>query len=260
MIQCREGDHMGKKEDISRSKLRQQMLAMMKEEGALISYLQNTAHQMRTPMTLIRSYSELMLAGVYGDLSEDMQEKMETISSNLEEMTYFVDQVQDIGYITNPSLSINISSNDLTHLVEKIASDMDLIGRSRMVTFSLENFESSHEVDMDQHLSRRAVAHLLRYVVSSTPYGNNIKIALKPGKERTLVIVFGFGQVLSKDKMIDIVRSMSEMEAKVTTMEWEQLSLPISRAMMEIQGGDLTIFEDENERTVYVLEFPHERK
>lgn len=237
-------------------KIRGRMLEMMKEDGKLISYLQNTAHQMRTPMTLMRSYTELMLAGVYGDLTSEMVEKVETISSNLEEMTYFVDQVQDIGYISNPKMEPVSKKEDISQIVEKITGDISLIGKNRRIGFSLENLGKPHGMSMDQHLTRRALSNLLRYVVSTAPFGHEIKVALKPGKERTLLIVFGFGQVVKDPKMREIVAAMSEMEAKLTTMEWEQLSLPITKAMMEMQGGDLTIFEDENDRTVYVLEFP----
>ena len=232
------------------------MVELMREEGNLISYLQNTSHQMRTPMTLIRSYTELILAELYGPLEPEIKERMETISSNLEEMTYFVDQVQDIGYISNGKTRANIREYDLTGLIEKIAIDISLIGMTRDVKFKLENLEEPFNIHIDQHLTRRAVSHLLRYVISTAPHGSEVKLALKPGKERVLFIVFGFGQVMDKDQMAEIVRSMSETEARFTTMEWEKLSLPITKAMMEMQNGDLTIFEDENNRTVYVLEFP----
>jgi K+-sensing histidine kinase KdpD len=239
--------------DIFRSRMKE----MMKEDGKLISYLENTSHQMRTPITLIRSYTELILAEVYGDLNSDIRDKMETISSNLEEMTYFVDQVQDMGCISSEKFGINLAESDITMLVEKIASDISLIGQPRKISFSLENMEEPHPLIIDQHLTRRALSHLLRYVVSTAPYGNDIKVALKPGKERTLLIIFGFGQVMDKEQMSSIVRSMSETEAKLTTMEWEKLSLPISKALMEMQDGDLTVLEDESDRTVYVLEFPN---
>jgi two-component system cell cycle sensor histidine kinase PleC len=240
-----------------REGFRSKMASMMREDGKLISYLQNTSHQMRTPITLIRSYTELLLAGVYGPLDSEVKDKMDTISSNLEEMTYFVDQVQDMGHISFEDFEPELKEADITMIVDKIASDISLIGKPRKVTFSLENMEEPHELILDQHLTRRALSHLLRYVVSTAPYGNDIKVALKPGKERTLIIIFGFGQVMDKDQMAAIVKSMSETEARLTTMEWEKLSLPISKALMEMQGGDITILEDESDRTVYVLEFPN---
>ena len=236
---------------------RGKMAGMMKDEGKLISYLQNTSHQMRTPLTLIRSYTELILAELYGPLNSEISDKMETISMNLEEMTYFVDQVQDMGFISSEDSGVELKESDISLLVDKIASDMFQIGKPRKVTFSLENMEGSHLLVLDQHLTRRALSHILRYVVSTAPYGHDIKVALKPGKERTLVIIFGFGQVLDPDQMTAIVRSMSETESKLTTMEWEKLSLPITKALMEMQGGDLTVLEDDTDKTVYVLEFPN---
>lgn len=237
---------------------RKEMASMIKNEDNLISYLQNTAHQMRTPMTLIKSYTELLLAEVYGDLCPDVRSKIDTISTNLDELSYFVDQVQDIGLITNEDIVLNPGMSDITEIVDKIAGDISSIGSSRNVTFRTENLDGPHKVMIDQHITRRAVAHLLRYVVSTAPVGNKIRITAKVGKERTLLIVFGFGKVMSKEQMESTVRSMSEKEAKLTTMEWERLSLPISKALMDLQGGGLTIFEDEDERTVYVLEFLNE--
>ncbi len=248
---------MGSKKHNEIDGFRGKMAGMMKDEGKLISYLQNTSHQMRTPLTLIRSYTELILAELYGPLNPEISDKMETISMNLEEMTYFVDQVQDMGFISSEDSGVELKESDISLLVDKIASDMSQLGKPRKVTFSLENMEVSHLVVLDQHLTRRALSHILRYVVSTAPYGHDIKVALKPGKERTLVIIFGFGQVLDPDQMTAIVRSMSETESRLTTMEWEKLSLPITKALMEMQGGDLTVLEDDTDKTVYVLEFPN---
>ncbi len=248
---------MGSRKQNEKDGFRGKMAGMMKDEGKLISYLQNTSHQMRTPLTLIRSYTELILAEVYGPLDLEISDKMETISMNLEEMTYFVDQVQDMGFISSENSHIDLKESDISLLVDKIASDMSHLGKTRKVTFSLENMEGSHLLVLDQNLTRRALSHILRYVVSTAPYGHDIKVALKPGKERTLVIIFGFGQVLDPDQMTAIVRSMSETESRLTTMEWEKLSLPITKALMEMQGGDLTVLEDDTDKIVYVLEFPN---
>lgn len=237
------------------SGFRAEMATLMKDEDNLISYLENTAHQMRTPMTLIKSYTELLLAEVYGYLGPDVRQRIETISTNLDELTYFVDQVQDMGLISNENIILDTGLSDLSEIVEKIAGDVSSIGSSRNVNFGFENLDDVHLIRVDQYITRRAVSHLLRYVVSTAPVGNNIKLVAKVGKERTLLIVFGFGEVMSKEHMERIVKSMSEKEAKLTTMEWERLSLPIAKALMDLQGGGLTIFEDEDDRTVYVMEF-----
>jgi K+-sensing histidine kinase KdpD len=237
-------------------RFRKRMSEMMKREGKLISYLQNTSHQMRTPMTLIRSYTELILADLYGPLEEGVREKMETISNSLEEMNYFVDQIEDIGYISNGGPDPEPVQSDIRDIVEKMTHETATLARSRSVQLEMESDGHPCMVRLDDHFARRAVQHLFRYVVSTAPHGSSVRIALKPGKDRTLVIVFGFGQVLDQEQMAGIVSSMSATEARLTTMEWEQLSLPITKAMMEMQGGDLTIFEDEKDRTVYVLEFP----
>ncbi|GEM_PF-3594653 len=236
-------------------RLRSRILEILKKEGKLISYLENTSHQMRTPMTLISSYTELILAGMYGPLTDDMREKMEMISSNLEEMSYFVDQVQDIGYLANGRETGELKKVDIRTMVDNVAAEISLIGKQRNVKFELENMTRPVEIPVDEHLARRALSHLLRYVVSTAPFGARIKVALKEGEERTLIIVFGFGQMMDQDRMASIVRSMSEKDARLTTMEWEKLSLPIAKALMEVQKGDLTVFEDEDSRCVYVLEF-----
>ncbi|MEA3559837.1 MAG: hypothetical protein U9R75_11340 [Candidatus Thermoplasmatota archaeon] len=76
---------------------------MMKEWSGLISagekvprYIDNTVHQIKTPITVMKTYLELMKAGIYGPLNSDISSKIDLLSLSIGEIDHFVEQIHDV--------------------------------------------------------------------------------------------------------------------------------------------------------------------
>jgi signal transduction histidine kinase len=233
----------------------QQLFGLIGGEHRIAAYLQNSAHQMRTPLTVLKTYIELVQAEVYGPVTSEMMEKLETLEVNLDELSYFVDQFQDMGFIAGDIPEGPASTGDLCSLVEMVTLEVAPSARSRNISIELERPDGPVEAALDPPLARKALHHLLRYVIQTAPLRSEIRTALKKGPEKTLIVIFGFGELVNGPEMARILEGMTEIDTNLTNTDWERLSLPLCRTIMQIQGGDLTIFNDERDRTVYVLEF-----
>lgn len=219
------------------------------------TYLRNSAHQMRTPLTVLRSYTELLQAELYGPVTKEMMEKLETLGSNLDELSYFVDQLQDMGLIASDPIRVSKGPGDLAALTDLVNNEVAPTARNRNVTLSFERPERTVRADMDMTLSRKALHHLMRYVIMTAPINAEVRLAVKDGPDKVLLIVFGFGELVTGPEMSRILEGMTEIDTNLTNTDWEKLSLPLCRTLMIAQEGDLTIFNDSEDRTVYVLEF-----
>lgn len=219
------------------------------------AYLQNSAHQMRTPLTVLRSYTELVQAEFYGPVTREMSDKLETLAINLDELSYFVDQLQDMGLVAWGGVRGERGPSDLFSLLEQVNTEVSPVAKNRGITLVLERPGRMIMCDLDMSLSRKALHHLLRYVILTAPVGAEVRAALKEGPEKVLLVVFGFGELISGPEMSRVLEGMTEVEANLSNSDWERLSLPLCRTLMIAQEGDLTIFTGEGERTVYVLEF-----
>jgi K+-sensing histidine kinase KdpD len=228
---------------------------MLNDGQRLAAYLQNSAHQMRTPLTVLKTYLELLQAEVYGPVTTEMMERLDALEVNVDELSYFVDQAQDMGLLTAGQYPAPVTRGDLTPLVEGAISELSSSARSRHIGVVLESPEAPVVALFDPILARKALVHMMHYIILTAPVHAEVRAALKRGQERSLIVVFGFGELVSGPEMERILDGMTEIETSLTNTDWERLSLPLSRRFMEMQGGDLTIFNDESDRTVYVLEF-----
>jgi len=245
----------GKEKALKAEDNNDQLFDLLGDEHRIAAYLQNSAHQMRTPLTVIKTYLELVQAEVYGPVTTDMMEKLETLEVNMDELGYFVDQVQDMGLLAGDVHRGSTIPGDLCSIVEMVTSEVTPAARNRRIDIVLERPDGPVEAGLDPPLARKALHHLLRYVIQTAPIKAEIRTALKKGPEKALIVIFGFGELVSGPEMSRILEGMTEIDTNLTNTDWEKLSLPLCRTLMQLQGGDLTIFNDEKDRTVYVLEF-----
>ncbi len=233
----------------------QRLVDILGDEHRIAAYLQNSAHQMRTPLTVLKTYLELVQAELYGPVTSEMMEKLETLEVNIDELSYFVDQFQDMGLLAGEIPQGATSTGDLCSLVEMVTSEVAPTARNRNINMDLERSEGPVEAAINQPFARKALQHLLRYVIQTAPPKSEIRMALKKGPEKSLIVIFGFGELVNSPEMARILEGMTEIDTNLTNTDWERLSLPLCKTLLQIQGGDLTIFNDEIDRTVYVMEF-----
>jgi signal transduction histidine kinase len=96
---------------------RDQAVAANKSKSEFIS---TVSHELKTPMTSIRGYSDLMIAGATGPMTDKQMDFMQTIRSNVSRMAILVSDLTDISRIESGNLRIEPSAVNAKDLIEDI--------------------------------------------------------------------------------------------------------------------------------------------
>ncbi|MFW3147067.1 MAG: sensor histidine kinase [Thermoplasmatota archaeon] len=221
----------------------------------LAKYVDNTAHQMKTPITVIKTYLELILAELYGPITPETGEKISTIDSNISEIIYFIEQIQDVIMLSCGDADPELELQDVCLITKKVAGELSELGRSRQVAIVMEDFDRSIHIPLDEHCTRRVIANLLRHVISTSPRGKTVTVSLDQCDGR-LDMSIGAAMVdLSESDLESMLASMFEKDAPLTNIDWERLSVPIASRIMDLQGGRLRISRDETKGSHFILSF-----
>jgi signal transduction histidine kinase len=234
--------------------------------SAKSEFVSAAAHELKNPLTSIKGYSDLLVGGAVGPVSEKQVDFLTTIRSNAERMGTLVSDLQDISRIEAGQLQLKLSSESLD----------DIVGE---VTSSLKKQIEEKEQILDIHLPKdlpciwcdntRIIQVLTNFVSNAhkySPAGGHIEIRAEYGpdqwdqEENNQVIritVRDNGIGISQEDQKKLFQQFFRSEDKrVRETTGTGLGLSITKRLVEMQGGELW-FESELERgTTFYFTIP----
>ena len=83
-------------------------------------FVSAAAHELKNPLTSIKGYSDLLVAGSVGPVSKEQADFLLTIRSNAERMRILVSDLQDISRIEADQLLLQMENESLADLIEEV--------------------------------------------------------------------------------------------------------------------------------------------
>ncbi len=81
-------------------------------------FLANMSHELRTPLNSIVGYSELLMQGLYGELNDNQQDRMEKIHRNGKMLLALINDILDLSRIESGRLDMSFTSLPLEQGIE----------------------------------------------------------------------------------------------------------------------------------------------
>ena len=88
---------------------------------AKTDFISFVAHELKTPMTSIRGYTELLMGGAMGAITEGQENFLQTIRSNVNRMATLVSDLNDMSRIEVGRLSLDFNAVDIADVVDEVA-------------------------------------------------------------------------------------------------------------------------------------------
>jgi signal transduction histidine kinase len=205
------------------------------------------SHELKTPMTSIRGYSDLLLAGAVGEINEAQEDFLTTIRTNVNRMATLVSDLADVSRIEAGRLKLDFSPVGLPDAVrEVVRSQEHSIGHKGL----------SLEMDMPSDLAPawgdkvrivQILTNLISNAIKYTPERGRITIEIKEshnrwnpdGAQEVLLIAIkdtGIGLEEADQNMI-FTKFFRSADPKAREVPGTGLGLNITKYLVEMQGG-----------------------
>jgi PAS domain S-box-containing protein len=133
------------------------------------------SHQVRTPLTSIRGFLELLRDGAAGPLTDEQQRFLGFVADGSQRLLELADDLLFISRVDAGKLKLSLEDVDLGSLVAAAIEALQPVGDERGVALALEA-EETPLVHVDQSAIRQAVDNLLSNGVKFTPKGGRVTL------------------------------------------------------------------------------------
>lgn len=214
------------------------------------------SHQLRTPLTAVKWYSEMLGNKKAGKLTEKQKKYLDYIYQGNERMIKLVDLMLNISRLEAGKIKINPEPTNLKKLVETVIEDQKFRIEAKKQKFE---FVCPREIDAlaDPHLLSQVFQNLISNAVKYTPDGG--KILCKMEKEGSILHfkVQDSGIGIPKDQQKRIFAKLFRAEnASAQEPDGNGLGLYMTKMITENMGGKIWFESRENEGTTFFVKLP----
>jgi signal transduction histidine kinase/HAMP domain-containing protein len=204
-------------------------------------FLANMSHELRTPLNAILGYAELLVDGIYGELTDKVRDVLERVRSNGKHLLKLINDVLDLSKIEAGQLTLALDDYAMSAVVQAIVAATESLARAKSLTLSA---AVAPDLPIGRGDERRLTQVLLNIV------GNAIKFTEAGSVEITARAAGGFFEVAVRDTgpgiaQADQARIFEEFQ-QVDNISTRQkggtgLGLAISRKIVEMHGGRISV-------------------
>lgn len=216
------------------------------------------SHQLRTPLSAINWYAEMLLGGDAGKLQDKQQEYVSEIYGSSRRMAELVSALLNVSRIELGTFAIQPKPTDVREIVDSVAKELRPKIQAKNQIFTTDYSENVPKlVDVDPDLLRMTIQNLLSNSVKYTPDGGKMSISLSKSGDDLLIKVAdnGYGIPLSQQQRIYEKFFRADNIIPVET-DGTGLGLYMVREVIQRAGGTISFESEENKGTTFSISIP----
>ncbi|PKQ00562.1 MAG: hypothetical protein CVT73_24630, partial [Alphaproteobacteria bacterium HGW-Alphaproteobacteria-12] len=220
-------------------------------------FLANMSHELRTPLNAIIGFSEIMGSGLFGELGSPKYKEYATdIHASGTHLLELINDILDMSKIEAGRMTLEAQPLDVAEVTEE---SLRLVsGRADLAKVTIENeLPQLPAVNADKRAVKQVLLNLLSNAVKFTPPGGSIHLkgGTKDGFVSIAVEDTGIG--IPASAMPKIGRPFEQVESQHSKKhKGTGLGLALSRSLVELHGGTLTLESTEGVGTTVSFTLP----
>ena len=213
-------------------------------------FISVASHELRTPISVIRAYRDLMAEGSLGPISTGQKEALQAIDRSVGSLTKIAEDATRMSQIESADLTLSRATHDLASLFRVAAEQAAADAPGREVRVELELVSGLGSALVDGSRLAQAVANLIRNGIRFTPDGGRVAVRARRGPGSLEITVTDTGVGIASEKLRHVFdRSFLLRESRnhhsSNTLEFNSgglgLGLSIASGIVTAHGGTILV-------------------
>jgi signal transduction histidine kinase len=207
------------------------------ERDALRRFIADASHELRTPITALKSFNDLLQGKAAGDEAARAEFLAES-QVQLERMEWITHNLLDLSRLDAGLVSLDLASHDMGELIQAAAAPFKMLAQERGVELSISPPAPPLSSRCDRARIEVALSNLLDNAVKFTPPGGRVEIGGQGSEEEVRLWVQDTGRGIAPDDLPHVFERF--YQGQLDRQSGSGLGLTIVSSIVKLHGGSVS--------------------
>ncbi|MFH1462514.1 MAG: HAMP domain-containing sensor histidine kinase [bacterium] len=233
------------------------MMSPKLKEYKLTEVISIVSHQLKTPLSAIKAYIEVLMSEEIGKTNPKQKEYLRDALENIQRMRILVQDILDVSRIEQGSLELNCRPSSLENIVRNTLKDFFSLAQAKNRSLSFKAIEKIPLLNIDPIKIQQVVSNLVSNAIEYNKGKGKVEVIIKKKGGRAVFCCEDTGIGIQPKEREKIFRKFYRGEKAVAlATSGSGLGLFISRAIIEKSKGKLWFESKEGKGSTFCFSLP----
>lgn len=216
-------------------------------------FVANVSHELKTPITSIKGFSETLLDGALKD-EEALKSFLMIILKESDRLQALIQELLDLSRIEQQEFVLNIKPLELTPILEETRTILNGKAVEKDIELTLRTPENPVWIEGDSYRITQVFINLMTNALTYTPNGGMVEVELKEQIDDVIVTIRDTGIGIETEELPRIFERFYRIDkARSRDSGGTGLGLAIVKHILEVLHGEITVASEPGKGTVFTV-------
>jgi signal transduction histidine kinase len=219
--------------------------------------LANITHELKTPLSSVIGFSDVLLEGVSGQLNESQQEYISIINKSGARLLELVNRMLDLSMIESGRMDLSYESFSPDYVLSIVLKRSSSLAAKKNICVNSAIDPGLEEIIADADKVTEMLYNVVENSIKFTPEGGKISISVKENSDYVYFGVSDTGIGIEKKNMERIFEPFVQLDGSVSRKHGGVgLGLMLVREYVKMHNGDIQVESEYGKGTTFTLKLP----
>jgi signal transduction histidine kinase len=212
----------------------------MREAAQRVSFVNHVSHELKTPLTNIRMYAELLDAGL-SDEEQNVRRRLDVIVSESQRLSRLIGNILSFSRKQRHELALHLRPDVVDEVVEAVLEHFRPSLKTHGIDVTLDA-RARQPVQLDRDALEQILGNLFNNVEKYAAAGGTLRVTTRQQNGHTVVTVADRGPGIPPAQRERIFLPFHRVSSRLTDgVAGTGIGLSIARDLARLHGGDLVV-------------------
>jgi len=225
-------------------------------EASRDNFIAHVSHELRSPLTNIRAYTETLLSDMVLD-AQTQKEAFNVINSETNRLIRLVNDVLDLSRLETGSLTLERAEVVTDRLVRQCVNDVKAAAVEKNITLQTNFHPKIPNLYADREKLAVVLNNILSNAIKYTPENGSVFVETNVDDNFVYIKVADTGYGIAPKDQAKIFEKFYRVDRKeIASIPGTGLGLATSREIVLLHGGDIEVTSEENSGSEFLIKLP----